>query len=557
MPPGFSNSAIVAPPSSSRDSKSPMEPIKTEPNLERAHRACEKCTRTKKKCDKALPACSRCTRLATTCCYDFVYTAPAMTMVEPAALAGYLLGSQTGDKPGQNPAASRQHSILDPDFDVHAESIMQFFASRSLNWRDSCDLYFRTIHPWLSIVHHERFARSVADAGDATLRRPELALLVLCMQLVTQYADSGNSDQSSGPIMKLPAYMAAKRIFAVMRAMGEPNLELIQCGILLGLFEFGHGDFNRAYITIGDANTMAELVQLRPGKYAESDRDAMPTPEQEERRSTYWGLLIVDRLLHAECRIMTLPFHVAAPVEDDLLPTINVIWDKHSQTPNTSIQHHPASVQPSVSLGIFQRLSQCAILLTRAIELDQAPSGPQSVGAFSELDVATRALIEAMFWQASRWGEYQECFATCTCVLLQIYCHHLHTIPAAQIHPHTSNVDVLKAIAGLNFTVRIITDTTTDLNDHLSRRPDLLAPCCPVTPYSAYHCLRILGNLEHIIPDADTRFHDIYSSLHFFAKRWTSAEHLVQKVELFLIEKDTATGFSDPDYFNRGTSSDS
>ena len=29
---------------------------------ERAHRACEKCTRTKKKCDKALPACSRCTR---------------------------------------------------------------------------------------------------------------------------------------------------------------------------------------------------------------------------------------------------------------------------------------------------------------------------------------------------------------------------------------------------------------------------------------------------------------------------------------------------------------
>jgi hypothetical protein len=28
-------------------------------------------------------------------------------------------------------------------------------------------------------------------------------------------------------------------------------------------------------------------------------------------------------------------------------------------------------------------------------------------------------------------------------------------------------------------------------------------------------------------------------------------EHLVRKVELFLIEKDTATGFSDPDYFNR------
>lgn len=35
-------------------------------DTERAHRACEKCTRTKKKCDKALPACSRCTRYVTT-----------------------------------------------------------------------------------------------------------------------------------------------------------------------------------------------------------------------------------------------------------------------------------------------------------------------------------------------------------------------------------------------------------------------------------------------------------------------------------------------------------
>jgi hypothetical protein len=35
-----------------------------EETVERAHRACEKCTRTKKKCDKAMPACSRCVRFA-------------------------------------------------------------------------------------------------------------------------------------------------------------------------------------------------------------------------------------------------------------------------------------------------------------------------------------------------------------------------------------------------------------------------------------------------------------------------------------------------------------
>lgn len=105
-------------------------------------------------------------------------------------------------------------------------------------------------------------------------------------------------------------------------------------------------------------------------------------------------------------------------------------------------------------------------------------------------------------------------------LLLLLYCRYLDTIDSANIHNDTSNVEVLKAIAGINFTVRIIADTTTDLNDHLARRPDLLAPCSPVTPYSAYHCLKVLSSFEHVIPDADQRFHDVYSSLHFFAKRW-------------------------------------
>jgi hypothetical protein len=30
----------------------------------------------------------------------------------------------------------------------------------------------------------------------------------------------------------------------------------------------------------------------------------------------------------------------------------------------------------------------------------------------------------------------------------------------------------------------------------------------------------VLSHLEHLIPEADTRFHNIFASLHFFAKRW-------------------------------------
>lgn len=108
-------------------------------------------------------------------------------------------------------------------------------------------------------------------------------------------------------------------------------------------------------------------------------------------------------------------------------------------------------------------------------------------------------------------------------LLLLLYSRLLCSADPNAIHNNTADVEILKAIAGINFTVRIITDTTTDLNDQLSRRPNLLAPSSPVTPYSAYHCLMVLSTFEHVILDADVRFHAIYSSLHFFAKRWGAA----------------------------------
>lgn len=128
-------------------------------------------------------------------------------------------------------------------------------------------------------------------------------------------------------------------------------------------------------------------------------------------------LLILFRLLRVERRLMWKPFHVPSPTEDDLLPTNNTVWDSQARKPIKTIQRHPANVSPSVTLGAFQRNCQCAILFTRALtwETETYNAGlPPSVESFAELDIATRNLIQAMVTQASTWGEYYECFATCT-----------------------------------------------------------------------------------------------------------------------------------------------
>ena len=274
--------------------------------VERAHRACEKCTRTKKKCDKALPACSRCTRFAirnftfaqnanrepsrltTTCCYDFVYTAPATAVVDPA----YLLNAKAGEYANSTTAATNH--IFDPNFDISSATVMALLKSRSINWHDSTERYFETMNPWLSIVHPELFIHKVKDTGpDDNPRNPQLALLVVCMQLVTQYGDSGNPTMPE--MIKLPAYLAAKRMLSIFRGLSLPSVELIQCTVLLGLYEFGHGDVLRAYLTIGDAHTMVSTMSIRPGKYVESEKDNEVGFEDEEQRCLYWCIFVLDR----------------------------------------------------------------------------------------------------------------------------------------------------------------------------------------------------------------------------------------------------------------------
>ncbi|KAH7148768.1 hypothetical protein EDB81DRAFT_474247 [Dactylonectria macrodidyma] len=526
---GKRKSAMVRSVSSSRGSESPMD-------TERAHRACEKCTRTKKKCDKALPACSRCTRLTTTCCYDFIYTAPATAVVD----SGYLLSSKPADLAGPG-------SILDPVFDVSSEAIMTLLSSRNISWREATERYFETMNPWLTIVHPELFAHRVEglDTGPGTStatssvpQNPVMALLIVCMQLATQYDDEAVAAEDprifeDRNMIDMPAYRAAKRIIGIMRGLTAPTIELIQCTILLALFEFGHGEVLRAYVTIGDANTMALALGIRPGKYVDADKDAPVAYDDEERRCVYWSMLVLDRLIHVDCSLIHLPLQVPAPAPDDLLPTTNIGWTNQMQ--NRTTQRNPASVPTAMPVGPFQRNCQCAMLYTKALSPSPESGAPDSLlDSFVELDIATRSLVEAMVLQASRWGEFFECFATCSCLLLFLYCRQLRTVDSTTIHAATSDVTALKAIAGLNFTIRIIADTTTDLNDQLARRPHLLASCSPLTPYSAYHCLMVLSNFEHVIPNADARFHAIFSSLHFFAKRWNVAGQLVLRVESFL-----------------------
>ncbi len=226
--------------------------------------------------------------MAATCCYDYVFTAPTTAVVDP---------STYGSSGSPNEAPVIRHSLFEPDMEVPASMLMSLLSSKGISWRESVDLYFQTTNMWLSAIHQDRFLQKIKGLGHNEYPpEPELALLIVCMHLVTQYADPGRPVMPDGTEMLThPTYVIAKRVLGLLRAISPPTLALVQCAALLCLYEFGHGDFIRAYITVGDAYTTAKFLDVRPGKFVEAERDRPIPPEEDERRDLYWALLIVDR----------------------------------------------------------------------------------------------------------------------------------------------------------------------------------------------------------------------------------------------------------------------
>lgn len=112
---------------------------------------------------------------------------------------------------------------------------------------------------------------------------PELSNLLLCMYLVTR--QPGNS--SSTKEMQTPLYFEAKTLLAALTSSGNSSMEVIQAGLLLSLYEQGHGMIDVAQLTMSVCTRMAMKMKV-------ALRAATELQNTEFGR-LWWGLLILDR----------------------------------------------------------------------------------------------------------------------------------------------------------------------------------------------------------------------------------------------------------------------
>jgi len=135
---------------------------------------------------------------------------------------------------------------------------------------------------------------------------PDLALLFLCMKLITSRPQDGMGSSQN------PLYISAKRFVALMEATGTASLLVLQSNLLVTWFEYGQAIYPAAWMSAGwcvrygnmlgiSGDELAvELLGRLVSRFNQSSRMLLignqgTWTEREERRRTWWGVLLADR----------------------------------------------------------------------------------------------------------------------------------------------------------------------------------------------------------------------------------------------------------------------
>jgi hypothetical protein len=142
-------------------------------------------------------------------------------------------------------------------------------------------LYFRTIDVWLPILSPKKCIDKLENITSEN--SPELSNLLLCMYLATR--QPGNS--SGIKEMQTEVYFEAKTLLTTLTSSGNITIEVIQAGLLLSLYEQGHGMIDVAQLTMSVCTRMAMKMKVA--------LRAAPELQNTDFGRLWWGLVILDR----------------------------------------------------------------------------------------------------------------------------------------------------------------------------------------------------------------------------------------------------------------------
>lgn len=149
--------------------------------------------------------------------------------------------------------------------------------------RQAAERFFSHIHRWMPFISKRRFYDLYIQASSHG--RPEVVLLLLATKLIATVP-------SGSPRTSL--YHTIKHFY--LEAENASSIVVLQGGLLIALYELGHGIYPAAYLSIGACARYAYALGINVGRTVPTKK-VLTLVEVEERRRVWWAIVILDRFV--------------------------------------------------------------------------------------------------------------------------------------------------------------------------------------------------------------------------------------------------------------------
>lgn len=178
-------------------------------------------------------------------------------------------------------------SLQTPNHDLDLRALVYTVIGDENEIRQAAAAYFRTIHTWLPVIAEGTYFQRIPSFQSQPTA--DFSLLTLCIFLLGAVPRNGEM-----PIGMRSLYAQTKSSVASLEAMEFYSLDLLQCRLLLTIFEVGHGMYPAAYISMG-GNVRAAIALGVNAPSKQRSRIFRSMERAEEARLTWRGIVITDR----------------------------------------------------------------------------------------------------------------------------------------------------------------------------------------------------------------------------------------------------------------------
>ncbi|CAH0052333.1 unnamed protein product [Clonostachys solani] len=449
---------------------------------------CINCRSRKKKCDKTLPSCGYCVRKRLQCAYSRHTAGRQDAPLSRTERNGGIVPHQTGLSPFWGTVLSGPGNL---EISVHAE-VNRLIRSTGQFVDDITARYFKDVHMFLPVIARSRFHNSLLTLGATP--SADLSILLLCMCLITPDPEPRNSSPTSKTSQNT-LYLSARSIFAQLQAMISPSVSFIQAGLLLGVYEYVHGQSDRGLATISNAARMAYAARihtLNVSSRHEEQASHSLQPEEAEPLNTWWALIIWERTMMLEVTTKDQPFITSVPPENTALPTEPNSIDQgipvFSSTPVPKIL---VSTPHEVHVGGFGRLAQAIMLVDQILKAFSICDVDARLSTLHNLNTSLQSFLEVVVKQHS--GKPSSYCSAVVIAIRSLFSLHGHIIQltsaeTAEGGRHADNTDSFAAIrTGITMTL--------DIAEWHESRPPHMGLMLP--PNYVYLLRATLSHMEH------------------------------------------------------------